>query len=48
MPSAAARAFGFEATRVHDEPSLDAALEAALASGRPWLIEAMVNPEGYV
>jgi acetolactate synthase-1/2/3 large subunit len=46
--AAAARAFGFEATRVEDEASLDAALVTALASGRPWLIEAMVNPEGYV
>jgi acetolactate synthase-1/2/3 large subunit len=46
--AAAARAFGFEATRVDDEATLDAALESALASGKPWLIEAMVNPEGYV
>ena len=43
-----ARGFGFEALRVHDEASLDAALGEAIACGRPWLIEAMVNPEGYV
>jgi acetolactate synthase-1/2/3 large subunit len=43
-----ARGFGWQASRVHDEASLDAALEQALASGEPWLIEAMVNPEGYV
>ena len=46
--AAIARGFGWEAPRVEDEASLDAALGAALASGRPWLIEAMVNPEGYV
>jgi len=46
--SAVARGFGFEAVRVDSESALDAALEAAFASGRPWLIEAMINPEGYV
>jgi acetolactate synthase-1/2/3 large subunit len=43
-----ARGFGFEATRVTDEAGLDAALEQAIASGRPWLIDALVDPEGYV
>ncbi len=46
--AAIARGFGFEASRVQDEASLDAALATAVASGKPWLIEAMVNPEGYV
>jgi acetolactate synthase-1/2/3 large subunit len=46
--AAAARAFGWQATRVEDEASLDAALQQALAEGQPWLIEAMVDPEGYV
>jgi acetolactate synthase-1/2/3 large subunit len=42
-----ARGFGFEATRVTDEAGLDAAIQQALASGRPWLIEAIVDAEGY-
>ena len=43
-----ARGFGFEAATVHDEAALDAALSQAFASGRPWLIDALINPEGYV
>jgi thiamine pyrophosphate-dependent acetolactate synthase large subunit-like protein len=43
-----ARGFGFEAARVDNEAALDAALQQALASNRPWLIDALVNPEGYV
>lgn len=46
--TAIARGFGFEAARVEDEAALDAAIQQALDAGRPWLIEAMVNPEGYV
>jgi acetolactate synthase-1/2/3 large subunit len=43
-----ARGFGFEAARVDSEAGLDAALKQALESGRPWLIDALVNPDGYV
>jgi acetolactate synthase-1/2/3 large subunit len=43
-----ARGFGFEAVRVDSEAALDAALQQALASNRPCLIDALVNPEGYV
>ena len=46
--AAVARGFGFEAARVEGEPALDAALERAFASGRPWLIDARIDPEGYV
>jgi acetolactate synthase-1/2/3 large subunit len=46
--AAVARGFGFEARRVMTESELDAALMEAFASGRPWLIDALVNPEGYV
>jgi acetolactate synthase-1/2/3 large subunit len=42
-----ARGFGFEAERVESEAALKAAIEKALASGRPWLIEAMVDADGY-
>ena len=45
---AVARGFGFESVRVDSEAALDVALQQALASGRPWLIDAMVNPDGYV
>ena len=46
--AAVARGFGFEAATVHDEAALDAALSQAFASNRPWLIDALINPEGYV
>jgi acetolactate synthase-1/2/3 large subunit len=46
--AAVARGFGFEAVRVGDEAALEAALSQAIASGRPWLIDATVDPEGYV
>jgi acetolactate synthase-1/2/3 large subunit len=42
-----ARGFGFEATRATSEAELEVALEQAIASGRPWLIDALVDPEGY-
>lgn len=45
--AAVARGFGFEAARVSSEPELTAALTTALASGRPWLIDAIINPDGY-
>jgi acetolactate synthase-1/2/3 large subunit len=43
-----AKGFGLHSVRVDSEASLEHALETALGSGRPWLIDAMVNPEGYV
>jgi acetolactate synthase-1/2/3 large subunit len=43
-----ARGFGFEAARVDSEAALDEALRRAFESGRPWLIDALVNPDGYV
>jgi acetolactate synthase-1/2/3 large subunit len=46
--AAVARGFGFEAATVHDEAALDAALTQAFAANRPWLIDAMIDPEGYV
>jgi acetolactate synthase-1/2/3 large subunit len=46
--AAVARGFGFEAERVDSEAGLDSALQRAFASGRPYLIDALVNPEGYV
>jgi thiamine pyrophosphate-dependent acetolactate synthase large subunit-like protein len=42
-----ARGLGFESVRADSEAALDEALQQALASGRPWLIDALVNPEGY-
>jgi acetolactate synthase-1/2/3 large subunit len=45
--AAVARGLGFESVRADSEAALDEALQQALASGRPWLIDALVNPEGY-
>jgi acetolactate synthase-1/2/3 large subunit len=46
--AAIARGFGFEAKRVDSEEPLDAALREAFASGKPWLIDAQINPDGYL
>jgi acetolactate synthase I/II/III large subunit len=46
--STVARGFGFDAVQVKDESSFAAAMSKALASGRPWLIDAMIDPDGYV
>jgi acetolactate synthase I/II/III large subunit len=43
-----ARGFGFESARVDNEADLDAAVAKAIDSGRPWLIDALINPDGYV
>jgi acetolactate synthase-1/2/3 large subunit len=43
-----ARGFGFDARRVESETAFSATLEEALNSGRPWLIDALVDPNGYV
>jgi acetolactate synthase-1/2/3 large subunit len=42
-----AEAYGIHAARVCDKESCDAALQQALASGRPALIEVMLDPVGY-
>ena len=46
--AAIARALGFEAATVDSEKALDEALAQAFASGRPWLVDARINPDGYV
>jgi len=43
-----ARGLGFESVRVDSEAALDAAMQQAISSGRPWLIDALVNPDGYL
>jgi acetolactate synthase-1/2/3 large subunit len=45
--AAVARGFGFEACRVDTESELSAALDQALASNRPWLIDAHIDAAGY-
>jgi acetolactate synthase-1/2/3 large subunit len=45
--AAVARGFGFQAARVTSDDELDAAIKQALASGQPWLIDAMIDGEGY-
>jgi acetolactate synthase-1/2/3 large subunit len=42
-----ARGFGFEGRRVQTEAEFTAALQEALRSNRPWLIDAMIDPNGY-
>jgi acetolactate synthase-1/2/3 large subunit len=43
-----ARGFGFEARRVETEADFATALQKAIASGRPWLIDTVIDPNGYV
>ena len=38
---------GFQAARVTSDEELDAAIKLALASGQPWLIDAIVDGDGY-
>jgi acetolactate synthase I/II/III large subunit len=42
-----AAAYGLDAVRVADEPACAAALQRALAAGRPYLIEALIDPISY-
>ncbi|MEE9276707.1 MAG: thiamine pyrophosphate-dependent enzyme, partial [bacterium] len=42
------RGLGFEAERVDSEEALKDALARAFASGRPWVIDAVINPDGYL
>ena len=41
------KGFGFQATRVNDEAALAEALQGAVSSGEPWVIDAHIDPEGY-
>jgi thiamine pyrophosphate-dependent acetolactate synthase large subunit-like protein len=40
--------FGFQAVRVDSEATLHDALQRAVTSGEPWVIDALIDPEGYV
>jgi len=40
--------FGFQAVRVDSEAALRDALQQAIASGEPWVIDALIDPEGYI
>jgi acetolactate synthase-1/2/3 large subunit len=42
-----AHGFGFEACRATTEAEFTAAIQQALASERPWLIDAHIDPAGY-
>ncbi|HEX4997298.1 MAG TPA: thiamine pyrophosphate-binding protein, partial [Terriglobia bacterium] len=46
--AAIARGFGFAARRVETEPEYAAALAEALGSGRPFLIDVAIDPNGYI
>ena len=43
-----ARGFGFEARRVATETEFAAAIQEAIASQRPWLIDVTIDPNAYV
>jgi acetolactate synthase-1/2/3 large subunit len=43
-----ATGFGFQAVRVESEAAMHDALQQAVASGEPWVIDALIDPEGYV
>ncbi len=43
-----AAGFGFQAVRVDNETSLREALQQAVTSGAPWVIDAVIDPAGYV
>jgi acetolactate synthase-1/2/3 large subunit len=45
---AVARGLGFEATRVDNEAAFKEALAKAFASGGAWVIDAAINPDGYL
>ena len=40
--------FGFQAVRVDSEAALHDALQQAVTSGEPWVIDTLIDPEGYV
>jgi acetolactate synthase-1/2/3 large subunit len=40
--------FGFHAARADTEATFEAALQRAVGSQEPWVIDAMIDPEGYV
>jgi acetolactate synthase-1/2/3 large subunit len=42
-----ARGFGFEARRVVTESEFAATINEAIVSGRPWLIDVVIDPNGY-
>lgn len=44
----ASKALGFEAVRVESEESLKNSLKMAMKSGGPWVIDAVINPDGYI
>jgi acetolactate synthase-1/2/3 large subunit len=43
-----AEGFGFQGACVETEAAMRQALQQALASGKPWVIDARIDPEGYV
>ncbi len=45
---AVSKGFGFDAVRVESEEALRDALQNAFASGGPWVIDAVINPDGYL
>jgi acetolactate synthase-1/2/3 large subunit len=42
-----AQGFGFHAARIADEQTLHQALQQAVDSGEPWVLDLLIDPEGY-
>jgi len=41
------KGFGFQAVQVNNETEMAEALQHAVTSGEPWVIDASIDPEGY-
>jgi acetolactate synthase I/II/III large subunit len=39
--------FGFHAARVTQEADFQETLQRAICSGEPWVIDAVIDPDGY-
>jgi acetolactate synthase-1/2/3 large subunit len=42
-----AKGFGFQAVQVKNEAAMAEALQRAVTSGEPWVIDACIDPDGY-
>jgi thiamine pyrophosphate-dependent acetolactate synthase large subunit-like protein len=40
--------FGFHAVRADSEAVLQDTLQQAVVSGEPWVIDVLIDPEGYM
>jgi thiamine pyrophosphate-dependent acetolactate synthase large subunit-like protein len=43
-----AEGFGFQAISVDSETAMREAVQQAVSSGAPWVIDARIDPDGYI